>query len=244
MKFPDITTPTYEVQLLFRKKPVKFRPFLVKEQKLMLIAVESKDPIETVKILKQVAKNCIIDEDVNVEELPYVDLEKLFLNFRARSMGEVVDVHFKCRHEITDEAGNTKECGMIMQIPVNLLEVPIVNNDIDSKIMITEKIGVQMKIPTFELMESMLEDGDSYGDFKTIAQCVEYVFDENGVYYAKDATLDEMIDFLINLPPDKYEKLEKFFEKLPKVKKELNHICGKCKHNHNLVLEGLGDFFI
>lgn len=244
MPLPKISSPTYEVQLLSRKKPVKFRPFLVKEQKLMLIAAESKDPVETVKILKQVATNCIVDEDINVEELPYVDLEKLFLHFRARSMGEVIDVHFRCKHMVTDPTGKEKECGMIMQIPVNLLEVPVINNEIETRIMVTEKVGIQMKIPTFEMMEEILDDSEDFGDFKTIAKCIEYVYDENDVYYAKDATLGEMVDFLINLPPDKYEKIEKFFDKLPKIKKEITHQCGKCGHSHNLALEGLGDFFI
>lgn len=242
MKFPEITTPIYEVQLLFRSKPIRFRPFLVKEQKLMLLASESKDPVETVKIIKQIVENCILDKDVDVGEIPYVDLEKLFLNFRARSMGEVVNAYYKCRNEV--EVNETKkECGMIMEIPVNLLEVPIVNSEIETRIMITDDVGLQLKFPTFEMMEELVE-GKNYGDFATVAKCVDYVFDKNGVYYAKDATLDEMIAFLANLPTDKYEKLENFFNNQPKMVQNITHKCGKCGFVHSLKMEGLGDFFI
>jgi hypothetical protein len=243
MQFPTISTPTYEVKLLSREKPVKFRPFLVKEQKLMLLAVESKDPIETIKILKQVASNCILDDDIDLDSLSYVDLEVLFLNFRARSMGEVVNVFFKCKNEID---GQDKPCGMIMKFPINLLEVPVVNGDLETRIMIDDNVGIQMKIPSFEFLKILLEKNltDEEGDYKTAAMCIEYIFDKDNVYYAKDATLDELINFLYNLPPDKYAKIERFFQDLPKVKQVIDHKCPKCSFEHKIVLEGLSDFFI
>jgi len=247
MKFPEVSTPIYEVELLSSKKPIKFRPFLVKEQKLMLMAVESKDPAETVKILKEVATNCIVDKTINVDDLSYVDLELLFLNFRARSMGEQINVYFKCKNKVhEEEQGELKNCGMVMEIPVNLLEVPVVNREIEKRIMINESVGVQMKIPTFEFMQSILERnmGDEDGDFKAIAMCVDYVFDSDNAYYAKDATTEEMINFLMTLPPEKYEDIENFFNNLPKVRKDIHHKCPKCSYEHDLKLEGLGDFFI
>ena len=208
----------------------------------MLLATEETDPAEVVKTVKQIVKNCLLDDSIDVDKLPLIDIELLFLNFRARSMGEVVNVFFKCKNEV----GDGKRCGMVMKLPVNLLEVPVVNADVETRIMLDDNVGVQMKIPSFEFMKTILEENsdEDDGDFRTTALCVDYVFDKEGVYYAKDATLDEMINFLYNLPPDKYEKIEKFFNHLPKVKKVIDHVCPKCSYEHKLVLEGLGDFFI
>jgi T4 bacteriophage base plate protein len=248
MNLPKISTPIYEVKLMSIDKPVQFRPFLVKEQKLMMMAVESKDPMEAVKTMKQIATNCILDK-IDVDSLPLVDIEILFLNFRARSMGEVMNVYYKCKNDIVDENNNKKECGMVIDVDVNLLEVPIKNQNVETKIMITEDIGIQMKLPTFEFINKLLSDNvpkldDEDDSVYTAAMCVDYVFDKESVYYAKDCTAEEMMNFLYSLPPDKYTKIENYFENLPTVRKEMDAECPKCGFKHNFVLEGLNDFFI
>ena len=176
MNLPNISTPTYEVKLFSQDKPVKFRPFLVKEQKLMLMAAEAKTSEDTANIVKQIAQNCLID-NINVDELPLVDLELLFLNFRARSIGENIITYFKCKNKNSSQ----EECGMVIELPINLLEVPVVNADVQKKIMITDNVGVQMKYPTFEavtLLSSEKFNDDPDAEFKAAAMNIDYVFDE------------------------------------------------------------------
>jgi T4 bacteriophage base plate protein len=242
MNLPNISTPTYEVKLFSQDKPVKFRPFLVKEQKLMLMAAEAKTSEDTANIVKQIAQNCLID-NINVDELPLVDLELLFLNFRARSIGENIITYFKCKNKNSSQ----EECGMVIELPINLLEVPVVNADVQKKIMITDNVGVQMKYPTFEavtLLSSEKFNDDPDAEFKAAAMNIDYVFDENGIYKSKDVKLEDLLNFIYSMPPDRYKKIEEFFNNLPTVRKEIDHDCPKCKFKHHFVLEGLNDFFI
>lgn len=244
MTLPKITTPIYELKLLSREKPIKFRPFLVKEQKLMMMAVENKDPNETVQVLRQIANNCIMDEDIDVNELPIVDLQLLFLNLRARSMGEVIEVYYKCKNLVEDS-----ECGMIIEFPINLLEVPVVNVDSPRRIMISDDIGIQLKLPTFEDIQLMIEyqnknPEDLDGEFRTAAMSIDYIFDKDTVYPSNEASLDELTEFVSNLPQEKYDIVEKAFDNLPTIRTKIAKKCPKCGHDHNFVLEGLEDFFI
>ncbi len=241
MKLPTISTPTYEVTLVSQEKPIHFRPFLVKEHKLLLMAAEGKDAMESIKSLKEIAKNCVI-EDLDIDVLPLVDLEVLFLHLRARSMGEIVDVFYKCKNEVE---GN--ECGMLIECPINLLEVPVVNSDYERRIMIDEKVGIQLKAPTFEYAQRILQlnvSEDEDADLKAIAGIIDYVFDNENVYYSKDATEDEMVTFVKSIPGDKYEKIESYFDNLPTIKQTVDKACPKCGYAHSFTLEGLYDFFI
>jgi len=245
MKLPKIETPIYQAKLLSIKEPVMFRPFLVKEQKLMLQIVEERDPKESIKITKTIIKNCLLDQSIDVDALPSVDIEILFLNFRARSMGENLDVFFKCKNLVGD-GEEKKECGMVIESSINLLEVPVANQDYNNRIMISDDIGIQMKLPTFEIVESIanVDPTVENSEFKSIAMCIDFIFEKENVYYAKDATLEELIEFIVQLPPEKYELITKYFNNIPIVRKELDKECPKCGFKHNFVLEGLNDFFI
>jgi T4 bacteriophage base plate protein len=245
MKLPKIETPIYQAKLLSIKEPVMFRPFLVKEQKLMLQIVEERDPKESIKITKTIIKNCLLDQSIDVDALPSVDIEILFLNFRARSMGENLDVFFKCKNLVGD-GEEKKECGMVIESSINLLEVPVANQDYNNRIMISDDIGIQMKLPTFEIVESIanVDANVENSEFKSIAMCIDFIFEKENVYYAKDATLEELIEFIVQLPPEKYELITKYFNNIPIVRKELDKECSKCGFKHKFVLEGLNDFFI
>jgi len=199
--------------------------------------------------VKQIIKNCLVDETIDVDSLPSVDIELLFLNFRARSMGENINVFFKCKNQVAD-GEETKECGMVIEGSVNLLEVTVVNADTQTKIMLSEDIGVKMKLPTFEIIQKLTnveEDPDKENEnyeFKPIAMCIEFIFDKDSVYYAKDANIEELISFILSLPPERYDKISEFFAHLPTIKQEIDEECPKCKFKHKFVLEGLSDFFI
>jgi T4 bacteriophage base plate protein len=245
MEFPKIATPTYDVKLFSRKDPIKIRPFLVKEQKLLMMAVEEKNLVTTVDTIKQIAKNCVID-NINIDDLPMVDLEIIFLNMRARSMGETAKVYFKCKNVVETE-GVQGTCGMLIDLDIDLLNVPVINTDSEKNIKITDTIGVQMKYPTFSVLRDIVDDANiknNDSEFRTAAMCIEYIYDKDSVYYTKDATVEETMDFIYSLPPESYEKIANFIKRLPTIGTSIDKSCPKCGVQHNFVLEGLNDFFI
>jgi T4 bacteriophage base plate protein len=257
MKLPTIDQPVYEATLLFRNEPVKYRPFTVKEQKLMMMAVEANEIDSTMRTIKQIISNCLL-EPIDVNKLPLADLETLFLNLRARSMGEVLSLFFNCKNKVivppTPGQGmiggtmgpihNYANCDMVIEVPVNLLtDVKQINNTLAKKIMFNSDVGVIMKYPTIELIDQLLQKGDSQVVYTVIAGCIDQVFDKNGVYKSEDATPEEMITFIENLPADKIESLEKFVENVPRSRFETLKKCSKCGYEHKFVLEGLNDFF-
>ena len=245
MKLPTIETPVYEVKLFSREEPVKFRPFLVKEQKLLLLGLEERDPKEATRITKQIIKNCLLDDTIDVESLPAVAIELLFLNFRARSMGETIDVYFKCKNNIKEEDESEKECGMVIDFNVNLLEVPVANKDYNPKIMFSDTVGIKMKLPTFDIMNKIASSDKTVenSEFNSVALCIDYIFDKENVYYAKDATTEELVNFILQLSAEKYNLITKYFKNIPTVRQELHKDCPKCGFKHSFVLEGLRDFF-
>lgn len=236
MALPKIEYPIYELKLFSKNKPVKFRPFLVKEQKLLMMAVESKNLETVVDTLKQIINNCAMEE-IDVENLPMIDVELFFLNLRARSVGEVIDVFFKCKNLVEE-----KECGMVIEVPVDLLkDVQVVNKVDTTKIMFSEDVGVLMRYPTLNQIK-ILDEEENIGS-RMIIECIDKIFDEDEIYDAKDATEEELLEFVEGLSATDYAKLESFLQKVPTVQYTNRHVCPKCSFTHNVKLEGLNDFF-
>lgn len=242
MKLPTIDHAVYEVKLLSRKELTKFRPFLVKEQKILMMAKESDDLDSMVKALKQIAKNCIID-DVNVDDLPMVDLEWLFLNLKARSSGEIQELYYKCTNDITAN-NETKACGMIVEVAINLLQIPLLNQNFNSRIDLNSESGIQFKLPTFEALNLTKDLPEEDQEHALVAECIDIIWDKDSVYKAKEATKEELLNFVEQIPLDKYGEVEKLFKNLPQIKQTITQVCPKCAYNHEFVLEGLEDFFI
>jgi len=244
MSLPKIDVPVYEIKLISTGKIVKIRPFLVKEQKLFLMASESEDPKETIRVIRQVLKNCIIDE-VDIDNLPTFDLEWLFLHLRARSVEEVVDLKYKCNNMIKDERGEEKKCSGTVDFKLNLLEVqPHHNEKHSNKFMITQKLGLCLKYPTFELIEKYESLDENEVLLEILVDCIDYIYDNENIYYAKDSTRDEIREFVDNLQQKDLEKIKSFFETIPEVKKDLDFKCPKCGYNEQITLKGLQNFFV
>ena len=244
MQLPKIDYPIYEVQLLSQSNPIRFRPFLVKEQKIMLMAVEANDVDNTLKAIKQVIGNCVLDP-INVDDLPLADIETLFINLRARSMGEILNLYFKCTNKV-GSVGLEMSCNMVIEVPVDLLKVPQINGNISKKIMLSDTVGLMMKYPSLNSIKQLIDVGGSEVDsvINVMASCIETIYDGDNVYETKDSTAEEVLAFIENLPGDKFELLENFVTNLPKSRFESKQTCPKCKYEHNFVLEGLSDFFI
>lgn len=239
---PKIDVPVFETKLISTGKKVKFRPFLVKEQKLLLMAYESNDTKETLSIVKQILNNCLLTK-INVDELPSFDVENLFLHLRARSVGETISLKYTCNNIIE----NDKKCNGLVQFDLNLLELePSKDAKHSNKIEITNKLGIVMKYPNFNSIdiEDMSKENEVEKTIELITKCVDYIYDNEQIYYAKDTTKEELVEFIENLQQDDLEKIQNFFLTMPKIKKELNFKCPKCNYEEKLNVEGLQNFFV
>lgn len=240
---PKLDVPIYETKLISNGEVVRYRPFLVKEQKLFLMAAESEDPKDTVNAIKQVLRNCVLD-DIDVENMATFDIEYLFLQLRARSIGEVVNLRFNCNNNVT-EKGEEVKCGNLVKIDVNILEVnPTKNESHTNKVQITDKIGVVLKYPTFGTIDSNeIDTQDMQQILNVIVSCIDYIYDEEQVYYAKDTKKEELVEFIENMKQTDLEKLSAFFTSLPKMKKDVHFHCNKCGYEEDITLEGVQSFF-
>ena len=240
---PKIDTPIYEVKLISTGKVVKFRPFLVKEQKLFLMNTENDDVESTIKVIRQVLKNCVLS-DIDIDALPVFDLEYLFMHLRARSVSEVVNLKYRCNNTIKDDKNEDKECGTINEISFNVLEIkPTITEGHTKKFQLTDKVSIIMRYPTFELMQKSAggEDADIIMDL--IYASIEQVYDEDTVYHMKDSTRDEIIEFVDNLQQKDLENIRNFFDTMPKIEKKIDYKCKKCGYQENITLEGVQSFF-
>lgn len=239
---PKIDVPVFTVELPSNKKKVDFRPFLVKEQKLFLMMAESTDPAETIKVIRQVLKNCVLI-DLDIDALPVFDLEYLFMNLRARSVSEMVNLKYRCNNMVGEE-GSQKECGTINEINFNVLEIqPTYTKEHTNKIQLNDKIGIIMKYPTFELVQKATGKGEDEMIMDMIYETIECVYDENQIYHMKDNTKEEIIEFVDNLQQKDLEKIRVFFETMPKIKKDIEYNCKKCGYHDTIALEGIQNFF-
>jgi len=244
MILPKLDTPTYELNLISTGKPVRYRPFLVKEQKMFLMSAESEDTKELITTIRNVLKNCLLDE-VDVDNLPSFDLEYLFMNLRARSVEEVVNLKYKCNNNVKNEEGEEKKCNHIVEFDVNILEIePTTYDNHTDKIQINEKVGIRLKYPTFEMFQKYdnLEQGEAM--LQVLVDCIDYIYDEEQMYYSKDSTRKELEEFIDNLQQKDLEKFKDFFNTMPELKKDLNFDCPKCEHKETITVKGMQNFFV
>lgn len=242
---PKIDVPIYELKLLSSDKKLKFRPFTVKEEKLFLMAAESDDLKSIIDTTKQVINNCVLD-DLDIEELPIFDIENIFLQLRAKSIGEIVNLRYRCNNKVTDEeTKEEKNCNTIVEIDVNINElIPIFEKKEINKIEITEKMGVVLKYPNFKLLENFDGENTSESIIETIISCIDYVYDSENVYYSKDVTKEELIEFVESMQTKDLEKFKEFFDSTPKIQKNVSFKCPKCKYEEDVLVEGLESFFV
>lgn len=250
MPLPKIDLPVFELKLVSLPQPVKFRPFLVKEEKLLLMALQSGEEDTIYKTIKQIINNCLVDP-IEIEKLPIFDIEYLFLNLRSRSIGEEIETYFICRNVVGTQKNEEGvdvdvECKHMMPVKINVLDIKPPIADLSPKINITNNIGIVLKFPTLQSFKPITdmanaENGEKV--FDMIYECTDYVFDDNGMYYANESPKEEFIQFLESLTQEQFDKIIDFFEKLPKITYDTDHECQKCSFKHSLHMEGLTDFF-
>ena len=244
---PKLDVPIYELDLPLSKKKVKFRPFLVKEEKILLMAMESETDESTLLAIKQIIGNCCLSDDIDIETLPITDLEYFFLNLRARSVNEIVELEYKCNNKVKDENEEEKDCGNIVKLEVNVLDIkPEVSENHSTKIALTPTMGVVMKYPSFKIVENneKVEGGEIEKLMNILVNCIESIYTEDSIFYAKDVTKQELSDFVESLTKEQFTKIQQFFESMPKIKKELDFTCKKCGYHENITVEGIQSFFV
>jgi hypothetical protein len=244
MALPKIDVPIYTVNLISTGKPVRFRPFLVKEQKLFLMVSESNDPNEMITVIRQVLKNCVLD-DIDIDSLPTFDLEFLFMNLRARSVEEVVELRYKCNNIVKDEKGGDKQCTGLVEFKLNILEIqPTKHAEHTNKIQLTENLGICFKYPTFDMIQKYEKMNENEVMINILVDCIDYIYDKENIYYAKDSTKQELDEFIDSLQQKDLEKFKEFFDTMPEIKKDVHFKCPKCAYEEDIAIKGLQSFFV
>ena len=238
MPLPKITTPTFELDLPSSGQEIKYRPFLVKEEKLLLLALESEDTKQITTAIKTVIKNCIETKGIKVEALPTFDIEYLFLNIRAKSVGEEVELSIIC----PDDGETT------VPVTINIDDIKVQKNkDHTNKIKIDDSIMMEMKYPS---LEQFIKNNFDFSNenateqsFEMIADCVDKIYTEEEVWTSGDVTKKEIIEFLDQMNSSQFKQIEKFFETMPKLSHTIQVTNPKTKVESEVVLEGLSSFF-
>jgi hypothetical protein len=244
MALPKIDVPIYTVNLVSTGKPIRFRPFLVKEQKLFMMASESEDPNEMISTIRQVLKNCILDE-IDVDNLPTFDLEFIFMNLRARSVEEVVNLRYKCNNTVKNEKGADENCTGLVEFDVNILEIqPTKNEKHKDKIQLTENLGISFKYPTFEMLQKYEKMSENEIMLQILIDCIDYIYDKENIFYTKDTPKKELEEFIDSLQQKDLEKFKEFFDTMPEIKKDVHFKCPKCNYEEDITIKGMQSFFV
>ena len=244
MALPKIDVPVYSTKLISTGKTVKYRAFTVKEEKLFLMANESEEVDTVIDSIKQVLNNCIVTKGIDVEELPLFDIEYLFLKLRAVSVGEIVNLRYKCNNilpKLDDE--EEKKCNHVVELDLNLNEITSESVKVNKKIEITDQMGISMKFPTFDLLKEFDATDEVDSIIKMTVNCIDFIYDKDNIYYAKDASEQELIEFVESMQTKDLEKIKDFFSSMPKLKKKLDFKCVKCGYEEEIELEGIQSFF-
>jgi len=245
MALPKIEVPSYELELPISKKTIKFRPFLVKEQKILLMAMESEDAKTIQNSVIDILNACILTPNFPLYEMPIIDVEYLFMHLRAKSVSEIVETKYRCNNEVDNGEGGTKACGNTIESKVNLTEItPQVETVVNPEIQLTDKITVKMRYPTFSVIKDSADTKDiSKMTMDLIASCIEYIYDGEQFYYSNETTNEELVEFIEMLSQEQFEKMEEFFNNMPKLKHKVELKCKKCGFDHVFEMEGLQSFF-
>ena len=240
MPLPTIETPTYELKLPSSNKKIKYRPFLVKEEKILILALESKNQNDITNAVTDVLKKCILTRGVKVDDLPTFDIEYLFLNIRAKSIGEDIKLTVTCPDD-----GETK-------VPVTIYvdEIKVIKpKDHKTDIVLDDKMSLRMKYPSLnQFIESNFDTEDEAETivdktFRVVADCMDTIFDGEDAWEAKDYSAQERLDFVQQLNSQQYKKVEEFFSTMPKLSHTIEVVNPNTKEKGSVVLEGLADFF-
>ena len=238
MPLPKIATPTYELVLPSTDQTIQFRPFLVKEEKLLVLALESEDNKQITTAIKSVLKNCVLTKGIKVEQLPTFDIEFLFLNIRGKSVGEELEVNIVCPDDETTQ----------VTVDINLDDIQVQKSEEHNKqIKLDQNLMMEMKYPS---LDQFIKNNFDFNEknqmdqsFQLIASCIDKIYSEEEVWATADCTKKEVNDFLEQMNSGQFKLIETFFETMPKLSHTISVTNPKTKVENDVVLEGLASFF-
>jgi hypothetical protein len=241
MPLPKIATPTYELELPSTGKLIKYRPFLVKEEKILILALESQDTKQITLAIKQVLKECILTKGIKIDDLPSFDIEYIFLNVRGKSVGEAIDLIVTCSDD-----GVTEVPTKIYVDEIKVQKDP----EHSTEIKIDDEIVVKMKYPS---LDQFIKNNFDFTEqesvstiersFDIISSCVESIFTAEEAWAASDVTKKELVEFIESMNAEQFKKIERFFETMPKLSHTFKVTNPKTKVENEVTLEGLTSFF-
>jgi hypothetical protein len=236
MALPKLTTPTYELEIPSTDAKIKYRPFLVKEEKILMMAMESKETADITQAVKDIVNECTFNK-VDISSMPMFDVEYIFLQIRSKSVGEVSKLKLLCPDDKKTYA----------EIDLNLTEVKVqVGEDHTNKIELDNGMGIIMTYPTIDsFSDSGIRDINASNMLDVISGCIMQIYEKNGekTYDPKDQTKKELTDFIEQLNTKQFKDVQKFFETMPKLKHEITIKNPKTKKESKITLTGLNDFF-
>ena len=241
MPLPKINTPTYELTLPSNKKKIKYRPFLVREEKILVLALESEDQKQITDAIIQIIGDCLITKNVDVTKLPTFDIEYLFLNVRSKSVGESVEVNITCPDD-----GKTK-----VETSINIDDIKVVKSK-DHKLIVKldDKYSMKLKYPSLDqFIENnfdfeMAEPNESVSAaMSMLSSCIDMIYDEEESWDASESTKEELDDFIDQLNTKQFQEVEEFFRTMPKLSHKLKVTNPQTGVESEVVLEGLASFF-
>jgi hypothetical protein len=235
MPLPKIVTPTYELRLPSTDQLIKYRPFLVKEEKVLLMAMESEDETQMINAVKTILKNCIISK-IKVDDLAVFDIEYLFLNIRAKSVGEKIELNITCPDD-----GET-----MVPTEIDVEDIKVQKSEDHNRIIsLNDTISVVMKYPSMEMFvkSNFTASAKTEDVFEIAASCIEQVIEGEDVYETKSFSKKEINDFLDSLDTAQFLLIQKFFETMPKLTHTIKVINPVTEVESDVVLEGLASFF-
>ena len=237
MALPKINTPTYELEIPSTDEKVKYRPFLVKEEKILLMAMESGENTDLLQAVKDIVSQCTFGK-LKLGDMPMFDVEYIFLQIRAKSVGEISKLRVLCQDD--------KETYADVKIDLNEVQVQV-DDDHTNKIALSDEMGVIMKYPTIDsFTENGIEDITPSNMIEVIASCILQIYDKKGkeVHFAKDQTKQELIDFIEQMNTQQFAMVQKFYDTMPSLKHTITIKNPKTKVESEVTLTGLNDFFV
>lgn len=240
MALPMMSAPTYTMVVPSSGVSVKFRPFLVKEEKALLIAQQSEDIGVMIQTLKGIINTCVLDT-LDIDKLATFDLEYMFTQIRAKSVGEIIELIFPCD---IDHGEDNEKARVKVSIDLTTLIVEKDPNH-NNKINLFGDVGVVMKYPTMDVMKRLenLDTDDLDKVFSVVADSIDYIYQGEEIFYGKEQKHEELLQFLNNLTSEQFVKVQQFFATMPRIKKEIEYTCPVCQKQHRKMLEGMQSFF-
>ena len=238
MPLPKIATPTYELELPSTGQSINYRPFLVKEEKLLVLALETEDTKQITTAIKNVLKNCVLTKGIKVDQLPTFDIEFLFLNIRGKSVGEEIEVNITCPDDEETQ----------VPVTIDLDDIKVQKNDEHTnQIKLDKDLMMELKYPS---LEQFIKNNFDFNDanamdqsFDLIATCIDKIYTADEVWAAADCTKKEIKEFLEQMNSSQFKEIETFFETMPKLSHKVKVTNPKTKVKSDVVLEGLASFF-